>query len=155
MREHARDQVSGPVTLDYFQSRLAEGWRVAAIEWEREAEQAAGTSSPEQSPEPARSERAEEIPYGFRIASDCRHLERNPDEMAVLMAILQEIIKDRPFSQIAEELNRQHLVTRRGRPWTSACVFDLLPRLIEAGPQLLKSEQWPARRLEVLKSGAR
>ena len=75
--------------------------------------------------------------------------------MAVLMAILQEIVKDRPFSQIAEELNRQHLVTRRGRPWTSAGVFDLLPRLIEAGPQLLKSEQWPARRLEVLRGGAR
>ena len=151
MREHARDQVSGPVTLDYFQARLSEGWRVTAIEWERGAEQAAGPSAPE----PTRSEPSEEIPFGFRISPDCRHLERNPDEMAVLMAILQEIVKDRPFSQIAEELNRQHLVTRRGRPWTSAGVFDLLPRLIEAGPQLLKSEQWPARRLEVLRGGAR
>jgi hypothetical protein len=151
MREHARDSVSGPITLDYFQTRLAEGWRVSAIEWERGAEQSAGNVAPD----PARSEAPEEIPYGFRIASDCRHLERNPDEMAVLMAILQEIVKDRPFSQIAEELNRQHLVSRRGRPWTSAGVFDLLPRLIEAGPQLLKSEQWPARRLEVLKAGSR
>ncbi len=151
MRQHARDQVSGPVTLDYFQTRLAEGWRVSAIEWEREGDQTAEVASPE----PVKAGPPEEIPYGFRIASDCHHLERNPDEMAVLMAILQEIIKDRPFSQIADELNRQHLVTRRGRPWTSAGVFDLLPRLIEAGPQLLKSEQWPARRLEVLKTGSR
>jgi len=151
MREHARDQVSGPITLDYFQARLSEGWRVSAIEWEREAKQEAGPSAHE----PARSEPSEEVPYGFRISADCRHLERNPDEMAVLMAILQEIVKDRPFSQIAEELNRQHLVNRRGRPWTSAGVFDLLPRLIEAGPQLLKSEQWPARRLEVLRGGVR
>jgi hypothetical protein len=151
MREHARDQVTGPITLDYFQTRLAEGWRVAAVEWERETDAAARTAPVE----PAKSELPEEIPYGFRVSSDCRNLERNPDEMAVLMAILQEIVKDRPFSQIAEELNRQHLVTRRGRPWTSAGVFDLLPRLIEAGPQLLKSEQWPARRLEVLKTSAR
>jgi hypothetical protein len=151
MREHARDQVSGPITLDYFQARLAEGWRVSAIEWEREAEQTAGSPVTES----ARSYPSEEVPYGFRVSPDCQRLERNPDEMAVLMAILQEIIKDRPFSQIAEELNRQHLVTRRGRPWTSAGVFDLLPRLIEAGPQLLKSEQWPARRLEVLRSATR
>jgi hypothetical protein len=151
MREHARDQMSGPVTLDYFQARLSEGWRVLAIEWERDVEQTAEPATMA----PVRREPAEEVPYGFRVSSDCRHLERNPDEMAVLMAILQEIVKDRPFSQIAEELNRQHLVTRGGRPWTSAGVFDLLPRLIEAGPQLLKSEQWPARRLEVLRGAAR
>ena len=155
MREHARDQLSDPVTLDYLQSRLSEGWRVSAIEWERNVEEGAEQTRVPPVPEPARSESAEDVPYGFRVSADCRHLERNPDEMAVLMAILQEIIKDRPFSQIAEELNRQHLVTRRGRPWTSAGVFDLLPRLIEAGPQLLKSEQWPARRLEVLRGGAR
>jgi hypothetical protein len=92
-----------------------------------------------------------EVPYGLRISADCSRLEANPDEMAVMMVILQEIVKDQPFSLIAGVLNRQHLKNRKGRDWTSADVFSLMPRLIDAGPQLLKSSEWPARRLEVLR----
>ena len=58
MREQARDQMSGPVTLDYLQARLSEGWRVLAIEWERGAEQTAEPSATA----PVRSEPSEEVP---------------------------------------------------------------------------------------------
>ncbi len=150
MREKIRDQVDEPVTLEYFQKRWAEGWRVSAIEWHREV---AGKGSAPESEPAARphSSEAAEIPYGLRISADCSRLEANPGEMAVMMVILQEIVKDQPFSFIAGFLNRQRLKTRSGRDWTSADVFGLMPRLIDAGPQLLKSSEWPARRLEVLR----
>jgi hypothetical protein len=154
MRERLRDQVDQPVTLEYFQKRWADGWRVTAIEWQRdvagqtavdEPELAAGPIQPQTGQEPA------EVPYGLRISADRSSLEANPDEMAVMMVILQEIVKDQPFSLIAGHLNGQRLKTRSGRDWTSADVFELMPRLIDAGPQLLKSSEWPARRLEVLR----
>jgi hypothetical protein len=157
MNERLRDQVDQPVTLEYFQKRWADGWRVTAIEWQRdlagqpashEPEPAAGPTPLQPVQEPA------EIPYGLRISGDCAALEANPDEMAVMMVILQEIVKDQPFSLIAGHLNRQRLKTRAGRDWTSADVFELMPRLIDAGPQLLKSSEWPARRLEVLRRRA-
>lgn len=157
MRERLRDQVDQPVTLEYFQKRWADGWRVTAIEWQRDL---AGQSASEESDLAARetpiqsaSEPAE-VPYGLRISADRSNLEANPDEMAVMMVILQEIVKDQPFSLIAGHLNGQRLKTRGGRDWTSADVFEMMPRLIDAGPQLLKSSEWPARRLEVLRRRA-
>jgi hypothetical protein len=154
MREKIRDQVDEPVTLDYFQKRWAEGWRVSAIEWHRDVVSKSGTVESEPTaysgPPPHTSE-SSEIPDGVRISADCSRLEANPDEMAVMMVMLQEIVKDQPFSLIAGLLNRQRLKTRNGRDWTSADVFGLMPRLIDAGPQLLKSSEWPARRLEVLR----
>lgn len=155
MQETMRDPVNQPVTLEYFQRRWAEGWQMSAIEWQREGETrgsdpeaSAGTSA---APALPVAEAAEEVPYGLRIARDCLHLEANPDEMAIMMVILQEIVKDQPFSLIAEHLNGRRLKTRGGREWTPADVFELMPRLIDAGPQLLKSSEWPARRLEVLR----
>jgi hypothetical protein len=43
-------------------------------------------------------------------------------------------------------LNEQRLRTRSGEPWTTAQIFELLPRLIDAGPKLLPTEQWIERR---------
>jgi hypothetical protein len=151
MREKVRDVVDEPVTLEYFQKRWAEGWRVSAVEWQREATGQAAAPESQSDAATKKSGESAEIPYGLRISADCLRLEANPDEMMVMMVILQEIVKETPFSFIAVALNRQRLRTRAGREWTSADVFELMPRLIDAGPHLLKSSEWPARRLEVLR----
>jgi hypothetical protein len=143
MEERARDEVSGELSFDHLRKRLAEGWRPTAIEWVRPTEGQGGR--------PLKSG-GHEVPYGFRISSDCRRLEQDPEETAVLLAVLEQIVQDRRFTQIAEELNRRHFKTRSGRNWSSAEVFDLLPQLIEVGPTLTKSEEWHERRLHVVKS---
>lgn len=140
MAERIRDLLTGPVTLDYFVGRLNEGWKLAAVEWEREQSAAAG--------EPVETRR-EEVPYGFKISADCLHLEQDAGEVQVLLLILEQIVRDKRFNQIADELNRQGMRTRSGGKWTSAAVFDLLPRLIEAGPRLLTSTDWRERRPQI------
>jgi hypothetical protein len=139
--ERIREVLTGPATLDYFVSRLNRGWKLAAVEWEREAA--------DSTREPAGTI-GEEVPYGFKISGDCLHLEQNSGEVQVLLLILEEIVRDRRFSQIADELNLQGLRTRNGSKWTSAAVFDLLPRLIEAGPRLLKSKDWREKRPQIV-----
>ena len=141
--ERIRDLLTEPATFDYFVGRLNQGWRLAAIEWERE-ETVASARGPTQT-------NGEETPYGVKISSDCLHLEQDAGEVQVLMLILEEIVRDRRFSQIADELNRQGMRTRHGGKWTSAAVFDLLPRLIEIGPRLLKSKDWREKRPQVVR----
>jgi hypothetical protein len=142
MEERVRDEVSGELSFDHLRKRKADGWRPTAIEWVRPAE---GQGS-----RPLRGG-GHEVPYGFRISSDCRGLEQDPDETAVLLAMLEQIVQDRRFTQIAEELNRRHFRTRSGHTWTSAAVFELLPQLIEVGPTLTKSAEWHERRLQIVK----
>ena len=38
------------------------------------------------------------------------------------------------------------LRTRSGEKWATGQIFELLPRIIDAGPRLLPSEEWVARR---------
>lgn len=133
MQERVRDILSGPPSADYLRERSSAGWTPVAMEWTR-----AETASP--------SARPIETPYGFRVAPGTNQLEPEPEETTVLYAILEEIVRDRRFTQIADELNRRKLRTRNGRSWTPSAVFDLLPELIQAGPFLLKSEEWHRRR---------
>jgi hypothetical protein len=132
LMQRIRDLVTGPVTVDYFQRRSNEGWKLVAVEWTREAEEVEA--------EP------EEIPYGYRIAGDCSHLEPDPEEVEILLLILEKVVGEWRAPQIAEELNRRGYRTRGQAKWTPSAVFDLLPRLIEAGPKLLKRPDWPERR---------
>jgi hypothetical protein len=55
-------------------------------------------------------------------------------------------IQDGPYSGIAAELNRRGYRTRNGQAWTPISVFQMLPRLIEAGPGILNSDEWRQRR---------
>jgi hypothetical protein len=73
-------------------------------------------------------------------------LQQNPEEAQVLLTILELIVVEKGVSHIAEELNRRGYAKRDGKPWTSTAVFNLLPRLIEAAPEILKSEDWHAHR---------
>jgi hypothetical protein len=135
-KERTRQVVSGPFGLEDFQQRLAAGWKPVAIDWEREI-------APESA---AQTHAAPEVPFGLQVAGDCSHLEENPTEREVLFQIMELTIQDGPYSGIAEELNRRGFRTRHGQRWTPVSVFQMLPRLIEAGPSILNSEEWQQRR---------
>ena len=141
MIQRSRDLISGQLTLDYFMQKAAEGWRLASVEWVREV--------PDSAPEGKRIQAvgdSEEAPYGLRIAEDGMNLERNPLEMTVLLLMLEEIVKEKRITEIAADLNGNGFKTRRGSAWSASAVFELLPRLIEMGPTLLKTPEWRARR---------
>lgn len=135
--ERVRDFPAAPPPEAYFRDKASEGWRLVAIEWER------GVTS--------REEPTEDIPFGLRIASDCRRLEGNPEEMNVLMLLMEVIVQDGPLSKAAEVINERGHRKRDGEKWTPSALFNLLPRLIEAGPRLSKSEEWQERRKHLFK----
>ena len=141
MQQRSRELIAGPLTLDYFMQKAAEGWRITAVEWVRDVSDAVS-----QSPTVQVSTQPEEIPYGLRIAEDGMNLVRNPLEMTVLLLILGEIVKEKRITEIAADLNVSGYRTRRGSPWSASAVFELLPRLIEMGPALLKSAEWQQQR---------
>ena len=136
MLRHLRDSVQHPVSLDYFQERLSAGWKLKAIEWEKEVEAPSEAAAP---PDQA-------APYDLEIAPDASRLRHNPHEVGILMTILELIVIEKGVSYIADELNVRGFKTRQGTPWTSPAVFNLLPRLIDLGPDLLKSNEWHTRR---------
>jgi hypothetical protein len=130
--ERVRDFVTGQPSGEYFRDKTAEGWRLVAIEWERGAD--------------ARPAPVEDIPFGLRVASDCRQLEDNPDEVQVLLLMMETIVQDGPLSQAARVINERGYRTRDGQKWSPQALFYLLPRLIEVGPRLCTSEEWVERR---------
>lgn len=121
--------------------KAAEGWKLAAVEWVREFPDSTSDSTLIEI-----SVRPEEIPYGLRIADDGMNLERNPLEMTVMLLMLEEIVKEKRITEIASDLNIHGFKTRTGSAWSASAVFELLPRLIEMGPTLLKSPEWMERR---------
>jgi Recombinase len=141
MTQRSRDLIAGELTLDYFMKKAAEGWKLAAVEWVREVPDSVSDRGPMEV-----SVRPEQIPYGLRIAEDGMHLERNPLEVTVLLLILEEIVKEKRITEIALDLNVNGYKTRNGSAWSATAVFELLPRLIEMGPALLKSPEWMERR---------
>jgi hypothetical protein len=137
--ERTRQVISGEFGPEEFRRKLAEGWKPAAIEWEREvAPQAVPATTP-----------APEVPYGLRVSGDCAHLEDDPKEREILFQIMELTIQDGPYSGIAVELNRRGYRRRDGSLWTPISVFQMLPRLIEAGPSILTSEEWRQRRKRI------
>jgi hypothetical protein len=135
--ERVREVLSGPLTDKYLAERKTAGWRPVLVEWERES------GSPP--PAPAKTE-SHEVPYGLRVAGDCRHLEEDPAEQQVLMRMLDLIARDFPLSKVADDLNARGQRMRSGARWSAPAVFELLPRLMEAGPHIVTSENWTERR---------
>jgi hypothetical protein len=136
--ERTRQVITGEFGADQLQQKLSEGWRPVVIEWEREIVTQAAITAP-----------APEVPYGLRVSGDCAHLEADPSEREVLFQIMELTIQDGPYSGIAVELNRRGYRTRTGQPWTPISVFQMLPRLIEAGPGILNSDEWRERRKKI------
>ena len=141
--DHMREKVSILPTAQYLSKMHDAGWSLVALEWEREVEVSG------QTPEPQVEPGSEEIPFGLRVATDCRHLEDDPLEMQTLRFLTEMIVQDLSFKSMADALNIREYRTRDGRPWTTASVFKLTPRLIEVAPRILSGAEWEARRKQI------
>jgi hypothetical protein len=131
--ERIRDIISGPFSSDLIPQRLTAGWQMISIEWRRERPD---------SDTPTEGAFGEDIPYGLRISDDCQRLEVEPTEQQVLILMMEMIGQDFPYSSIVSDLNEKGFRMRDGRPWNRIAVFNMMPRLIEAGPRLFSSEEW-------------
>ena len=125
-----------------IQTRAADGWRLAAVVWERDVPDV-----------PGRARHVfEVVPFGLRVAEDCMHLVEDTREREVIMTALELIVQDYPLSKVAVELNRRGYRTRDTGLWNAASVFDLLPRLIDTGPRVFSTAEWAERRQHLFQS---
>ena len=131
--ERLRQVVSGPVEAAEMQQHAEKGWKMVAIEWEREVEV-------------AEDHLPGEVPYGLQVAPEAQRLEENPAEREILVQLLELLVEEGSYSRIAEEINRRGFRTREGARWTPVSVFEMLPRLIEVGPHVFRSSEWQKRR---------
>lgn len=138
--EWVREALSAWPSPDHLRQRENAGWRLVAVEWEREVD-----AEPQAPLEPA----GEEIPFGTRIAGDCLHLEENPSEMEVLNLLAEMIVQDHSYKHMADLLNQRSFRTRDGKPWTALAVFKLTPRLIEVAPRILSGAEWENRKKQL------
>jgi hypothetical protein len=132
--ERMRQEVPAALTPDEIARQAEQGWKLVAVEWEREL------------PEDAASARPEEVPFGLQVAKDAAHLEINPTEQEILFLMMELTVQDGPYSAIADELNRRGFRTREGFKWTAVSVFQMLPRLIEVGPRIFATRAWQHRK---------
>src|ERR1017187_3863960 len=65
-------------------------------------------------------------PYGFRLAADGKHVEPEPGEQAILERIQRLRKTGKSLRKIADELNRNGILTRQGSPWRHEYVVRLL-----------------------------
>jgi len=138
--KRVRQPASGQVNWDEIQRLQNQGWKLTALEWERnlpEGEEPASEDPDHENP-----------PFGLRVSQDCSTLVEDHSENEALVAIMELIIQDGPYSSVADELNRRGYRTREGLKWSPVSVFEMLPRLIEAGPRILSSESWHRRKRE-------
>jgi hypothetical protein len=133
--ERIRQEAPASFGADDIARQAEQGWKLVAVEWEREL--------PETE---AIAQAATEVPYGLQVAKDANRLEENPTEQEALFLMMELTIQDGPYSVIAEELNRKGYRTRQGMKWTPISVFQMLPRLIEVGPQIFSTQEWQERR---------
>ncbi len=143
--ERVRQDVSASFGPDDLRRQSELGWKLVAVEWERELpEEAVAPTVPG------------DVPFGLRVANDPPpRLEENPAEREILFLIMELTIQDGPYSAIADELNRRGYRTRQGMKWTPVSVFQMLPRLIEVGPVIFATEEWRQRRQRLAKLVAR
>jgi hypothetical protein len=141
--DRMREKVTILPTSVYLSKMHDAGWSLVALEWEREVET---SGEPPEREVPAASE---EIPFGLRIAADCRHLEDDTLEIQTLKFLAEMIVQDVSFTSMADALNVREYRTRDGRPWNAAAVFKLTPRIIEVAPRILAGAEWESRKKEL------
>ena len=95
--------------------RLVLNIMTAVSQWEREAigERTRDALSHKRS----RNERVGNIAFGYRVALDGIHVEREPAEQEVIATILNLRTKRRSLRRIALDLNSRGLRTRKGAEW--------------------------------------
>jgi hypothetical protein len=131
--ERVRQVVSGGLGAAELREQTEKGWKLVAIEWEREVET-------------GETQLPGEVPFGLQIAPAAKQLEENPVEREILFLLMELIVQEGSYARIAEELNRRGFRTRRGAEWNQVSVFEMLPRLIEVGPRVFQSSEWQKRR---------
>jgi len=131
--ERVRQAVEGAVSEGDLKKQAERGWKLVALEWEREVETGG-------EPLPV------EVPFGLRVAPETQRLEEDPRERDTLFQLMELIVQEGSYSRIADELNRRGHRTREGARWTPVSVFEMLPRLIEVGPHLFRSTEWEKRK---------
>jgi hypothetical protein len=131
--ERIRDVISGPFSPEVIQQRTMAGWQMVSIEWRRER--------PDQET-PTEGAYNEDIPYGLRISEDCLRLEVEPTENQAMMLMMELLGQDFSYSSIVSDLNEKGFRMRDSKPWNRVAVFNMMPRLIEAGPRMFSSEDW-------------
>jgi len=145
--DRIREKITILPTATYLSRMHDAGWKLVALEWEREIEVPGDAQS--ELPGELDTLGSEEIPFGLRIASDCRHLEDDPQEMETLRFLTEMIVQDVSFKSMADALNVREYRTRDGRPWNAASVFKLTPRLIEVAPRVLSGNEWESRKKQL------
>jgi len=131
--QRERQVVNAPVEAQELQRRAKEGWRLVAVEWERDLPQ----TTPDLSAQ---------VPFGLQLSPETATLELNAKEWQALILMMDMTVQEGPYWTIAEELNRRGFRTREGQPWTPISVFQMLPRLIEIGPKIFATDEWRKRR---------
>jgi hypothetical protein len=145
--DRIREKVTILPTSVYLSKMHDAGWSLVALEWEREIE----ISGRPEVPAPEAEVGTEEIPFGLRIAADCRHLEDDPLETQTIKFLAEMIVQDISFTSMADALNAREFRTRDGHPWSAARVFKLIPRLIDVAPLLLSGSEWESRKQQLSK----
>jgi hypothetical protein len=131
--QRERQVLSRPIDEQELKQRAEQGWRMVAVEWEREHPQSADASG-------------EEVPFGLQLSPETATLELNSKEWQALILMMDMTVQEGPYWSIAEELNRRGFRTRKGELWSPISVFQMLPRLIELGPRIFATDEWRKRR---------
>jgi Recombinase len=136
--ERLRQVVSGSVAESYLTQQAEQGWKLVAIEWEREVER-------------SESQLPGDVPFGLRLAPESPRLEEDPEEREILVQLMELlVVQEGSYARVADELNRGGYRTRQGCLWTPISVFEMLPRLIEVGPYLFRSSEWTKRKQQLV-----
>ncbi len=138
--KRVREELLGIPGPEYWNEKLEQGWRLVAVEWERDIDETRETGDV-----------WEEVPYGLKVAHDCMHLVENPAEKEAMTVMLELIVADKSMSDVAEGLNQRGYRTRHGKKWTPVAVFNLLPRLVEASSRIYPTPDWAERRRKIFR----
>jgi len=131
--ERVRQLVTGSLAEEEIQQQSEKGWKLVAVEWEREVEADEG-------------QLPSDIPFVLRISPDAQRLEEDPSEREILVELMELLVQEGSYARVADEINRRGYRTRQGAAWTPVSVFEMLPRLIEVGPHLFRSSEWAKRK---------
>lgn len=135
--ERVRQVVSGPPSDADMKQQSENGWKLVAVEWEREVE------APE-------SQLPGDVPFGLRISPETQNLQEDPHEREILVQLMDLLVQEGSYARVAQEINRRGYRTRQGTPWSPISVFEMLPRLIEVGPYLFRSSEWEKRKQQAV-----
>jgi DNA invertase Pin-like site-specific DNA recombinase len=76
----------------------------------------------------ANGERVGNVHYGYQLSADGRHVEPEPGEQAVLLAIGELRGRHRSLREIAVALNERGWRTRRGSAWRHEYVQNVISK---------------------------